>query len=129
MEKSLKKSQALKEIIRTNWGKYKSTSKMSEELGIPMRTIQHYILKLQREEGITLPGYVYRQLLTEKEEPVVLATEKDLTHLQRSTDTEIFDDGQEDFEEALESARVDKINTYQNTFLKTNFLNVDNGYV
>lgn len=96
MEKSLKKSQALKEIIRTNWGKYKSTSKMSEELGIPMRTIQHYILKLQREEGITLPGYVYRQLLTEKEEPVVLATEKDLTHLQRSTDTEIFDDGQED---------------------------------
>lgn len=125
----MKKSQALKEIIRTNWGKYKSTSKMSEELGIPMRTIQHYILKLQREEGITLPGYVYRQLLTEKEEPVVLATEKDLTHLQRSTDTEIFDDGQEDFEEALESARVDKINTYQNTFLKTNFLNVDNGYV
>lgn len=56
----MKKSEFISQVITTNWSKYKSTSKLSEEFDIPLRTIQHYILKMYRDEGIVLDGYIYR---------------------------------------------------------------------
>ncbi len=109
----MKKSEIIRDIIKSNWAKYKSTSAMSSELNIPKRTIQDHILRMYRNEGIVLDGYIYRR-----------ANKKDL-----KVETEMYEGETQDFHEALESAKVNKKNTYQSTFTKTNFVNIENGYV